>query len=419
MFKSLSIFWNSFKMSVQELNNNKLRSSLSLIGIAFGIFCIIGVLATVGSLEAKMQSDIAAFGSNTIYIDKWEYGGDDGEDYPWWKYVNRPVPKYNEVAFIKNTSTLAKYVSYFNSTGSNVTFENNQLNNVAIYGVSDEFSELQTINIAYGRYLNSAEFNRGNPICVIGYEIATQLFDKPERAVDKAVTFNGRKFDVAGVIEKQGQSFVGGFNYDQCVILTYRCYASVYDVNSDYAQPFIMVNGKDNIGTTALIDELRGIMRQARRLSPREEDNFALNDINLFSQQLSGFFGQVDIGGAVIAFLSLLVGGFGVANIMFVTVRERTSQIGLKKAIGAKRRTILLEFLLESAFLCIIGGLMGLLMVGGLALVLSGILPFPIVISTNIMVLAFIICLLLGVLSGIIPASIAAKMNPVVAIRSK
>jgi putative ABC transport system permease protein len=418
MFKSLSIFWNSFKMSVQELNNNKLRSSLSLIGIAFGIFCIIGVLATVGSLEAKMQKDISALGSNTIYIDKWQYGGGDA-DYPWWKYVNRPEPKINEVSFIKNASTLAKHVCYFNSTSTNVTYENNQMNNVGIYAVSDEFSELQTVNVAFGRYFNGTEFTRGNAVCVMGYEIAKGLYDKPERAIDKSVTFDGHKFDVVGVIEKQGQSFVGGFDYDHCVILTYRSYASIYDINGNFSQPFIMVNGKDNIPTSALIDELRGIMRQARRLSPTEEDNFALNDINLFSQQVSGFFGQVDLGGAVIAFLSLLVGGFGVANIMFVTVRERTSQIGLKKAIGAKRRTILLEFLLESAFLCIIGGIMGLLMVGGLALVLGGILPFPIVISTNVMVLAFTICVILGVLSGIIPASIAAKMNPVVAIRSK
>lgn len=419
MLKALSIFWNSFKMSVQELNNNKLRSSLSLIGIAFGIFCIIGVLATVGSLEAKMQNDISALGSNTIYIDKWEYGGGDGGDYPWWKYVNRPEPKYNEVEFIKKASNLAKHVSYFNSTSSTVTFENNELKNVGIYAVSEEFSELQTVNIVYGRYLNATEFNRGNPVCVIGYEIAKQLFDKPEKAIDKPVTFDGKKFTIVGVVEKQGQSFVGGFDYDHCVILTYRCYASVYDVNSDYSQPFIMVNGKDNIPTSALIDELKGIMRQARRLSPTEENNFALNDINLFSQQVSGFFSQVDIVGAFIAFLSLLVGAFGVANIMFVTVRERTSQIGLKKAIGAKKRTILLEFLLESAFLCIIGGVMGILMVLGLALALSGVLPFPIVISTNIMILAFTICIILGVLSGIIPASIAAKMNPVVAIRSK
>jgi putative ABC transport system permease protein len=179
-----------------------------------------------------------------------------------------------------------------------------------------------------------------------------------------------------------------------------------------------MVNGFDNVPTKALIDELEGIMRQTRRLSPKQEDNFSLNDINMFSQQVSGFFGTVDLGGGIIAFLSLVVGLFGVANIMFVTVRERTSQIGLKKAIGAKRRTILLEFLFESACLCIIGGLFGLLLVWLLALVLSGILPFPIVISINIIAGALALCIVLGVLSGIIPAFIAARMNPVVAIRS-
>lgn len=413
----LSIFWNSFKMSVQELNNNKLRSSLSLIGIAFGIFCIIGVLATVGSLESKVQTDIKSLGSNTIYIDKWVYGGDD--DYPWWKYVNRPVPKYNEAKFIKERSTLAKNVCYFNQTNSNVSFENNQINNVGIYCVTEEFAEMQTIEMGYGRYINGTEFIRGNAVCVIGYEIAEQLFGKAERALDKTVTFDGKRAVIAGVIKKQGQSFVGGFDYDHCVILSYRYYASIYDVNGNFTNSFIMVNGHDNITTAALIDNLEGVMRQTRRLSPTQEDNFALNDINVFSQQVSGFFGSVNIGGWAIAGLSLIVGAFGVANIMFVTVRERTSQIGLKKAIGAKSRTILTEFLLESAFLCVIGGLMGLLMVWLLALGLSAVLPFPIVIAPNIIILAFSICVILGILSGIIPASIAARMNPVVAIRSK
>ena len=404
-------------MSVQELNNNKLRSSLSLIGIAFGIFCIIGVLATVGSLEAKIQSDIESLGTNTIYIMKWPIGG--GDEYPWWKYVNRPQPKLSELKFVKEKCTLAKYVCSFHSTSATVTYENNQLNNVGIFGVSEEFAQMQTINVEYGRYLNPTEFLRGNAVGVIGYDNAEKLFGKAERAVGKSVTFDGKKVVIVGVLKKQGQSFGPGFDYDFCLIVSYNFYASIYDVTNPYNDSFIMVNGKDGVTSTALIDELEGIMRQVRRLKPTEEDNFALNDIHVFSQQVSGFFGQVDIGGAVIAFLSLLVGGFGVANIMFVTVRERTSQIGLKKAIGAKRKTILLEFLLESAFLCIIGGIMGLLMVGGLALVLGGILPFPIVISTNVMILAFMICIILGILSGIIPASIAAKMNPVVAIRSR
>ena len=404
-------------MSVQELNNNKLRSSLSLFGIAIGILCIIGVLATVGSLESKIQSDIKSLGTNTIYVMKWPIGG--GDEYPWWKYVNRPQPKYSELKFVKEKSTLAKYVCSFNSTNANISYENNQLNNAGIFGVSEEFALMQTIVVEYGRYLNTTEFLRGNSVGVIGYDNAEKLFGRAERAVGKTVTFDGKKVTIVGVIKKQGQNFGPGFDYDYCLIISRNLYASIYDVTNPYNDSFIMVNGKDGITASALIDELEGIMRQVRRLGPKDDDNFALNDINVFSQQVSGFFGSVNIGGWAIAGLSLIVGAFGVANIMFVTVRERTSQIGLKKAIGAKSRTILLEFLLESAFLCVIGGLIGLLLVELLALALSGVLPFPIVISSDIILLAFTICVVLGILSGIIPASIAAKMNPVVAIRSK
>ncbi len=247
--------------------------------------------------------------------------------------------------------------------------------------------------------------------------MAEQLFGNPQKAVGKQVSYNGKRVNVIGVIKKQGQSFVGGFDYDQSLIVTYRYFASVY--NPDYSSPFIMVQGKKGIPSKALADELIGVMRQLRKLSPAEENNFSCNDVAQFSEQVGGFFGQVSAGGWAIAGLSLIVGAFGVANIMFVTVRERTSQIGLKKAIGAKRRTILTEFLLESAFLCIIGGLIGLALVWLMSLILSAVLPFPIYIAPNIIILALSICIGLGIISGIIPASIAAKMDPVVAIRTK
>lgn len=417
MLKFLSILWNNFRMAFQELKVNKLRTFLSLFGITIGIFCIIGVLATVDSLEHKVQTDIKQFGSNTIYIDKWEYGG--GPDYPWWKYVNRPKPKFEEVKFIKERSTLAANVAFFMGANATLVYENNQLNNVNIYGVSQDFNKIQTIDISYGRYFTESEFLRGPSVGVLGYKMAEQLFGKAERALGKNISFDGRHVTIIGVIQKQGATLLQGYDYDNCLIITYQYAASIYDMNNDNMQTFIMVNGKQNIPTAALSDELRGIMRQIRRLSPTEEDNFALNDVSTFSQQVSSFFGTVNIGGWAIAGLSLIVGAFGVANIMFVTVRERTGQIGLKKAIGAKSRTILSEFLLESAFLCIIGGLIGLGLVWILTTILSGVLPFPIIIAANIILLAFSICIILGVLSGIIPASIAAKMNPVVAIRSK
>ncbi|MEP6685028.1 MAG: ABC transporter permease [Parafilimonas sp.] len=419
MRRLLNILWNSFKMSLQELRNNKLRSGLSLTGVAFGIFCIISVLATVNSLEYKIQSDIAALGTNTIYIDKWEYGAQEDNDFPWWKFVNRPMPKFDDVKYIKERSLLAENVAYFTSRGTSLEYENSEMQNVDVYGVSNEYSQIQAIDIGAGRYFTESEFTRGNPVAIIGDENAVQLFGTPERAIGKTVTFDGHRVTIIGVIAKQGQSFGPGFDYDRSLILTYYFYASIYNVMDENTQPFIMVKGKPDIPPAALSDELKGVMRSIRKLSPKQEDNFALNDVNFMTEAVSGFFGTVNIGGWAIAGLSLIVGAFGVANIMFVTVRERTSQIGLKKAIGAKSRTILLEFLLESAFLCIIGGFIGLLMVWGLAAILSAVLPFAIVISGKIILLAFSICVILGILSGIIPATIAARMNPVDAIRSK
>ena len=419
MLRVISIVWNSFKMSVQELTNNKLRSALSLLGVAFGIFCIIGVLAAVDSMERQLQNDVKAFGSNTIYVDKWEYASNS--DYPWWKFMARPIMKYDEMEFIKQRSTLAANVAFFDqSVTVNLSYGNSQLSNVSVYAVSEDFNKIQSFTIQFGRYFTNTEFRQGNAVAVIGYKNAELLFGKAEKAEGKSISVNGRHVQVIGVIEKQGTSLIGGFDYDQSMIISYRYFASIWDVNDVNArQPAILVNSKPNISTAALSDELRGIMRQVRKLSPTSEDNFSLNDVGTFSQQISSFFGSVDIGGWAIAGLSLIVGAFGVANIMFVTVRERTSQIGLKKAIGAKSITILTEFLLESAFLCVLGGLFGLLLVYLLSLALSTVLPFPIIIAPHIIILAFSICVVLGILSGIIPARTAAKMNPVEAIRSR
>ncbi len=415
MFKLLSILWNSFKMAMQELRVNKLRTFLSLFGITIGIFCIIGVLATVDSLERKVQDDLKKLGSNSIYIDKWEYGG--GPDYPWWKYVKRPSPKYEEMQFIKAKSYLATNIAFNCSENGTASVPDASLSNVNFIGASEDFSKIQALEMQVGRYINDAEFTRGTPTVVIGDNVATELFGTAEKAEGKEITFQGKKLIIVGVIIKQGQSFANAFNFDQAIIASYRYFASIY--NPDKSDPVIMVQGREGVSTKFLQDELRGIMRQIRRISPTGEENFSLNDINFFAEQTKTFFSSVTIGGWAIAGLSLIVGAFGVANIMFVTVRERTSQIGLKKAIGAKNKTILTEFLLESAFLCIVGGLIGLLLVWILTKVLGTVMPFPIYIAPNIIILAISICVGLGILSGIIPASIAARMNPVEAIRTK
>jgi len=210
---------------------------------------------------------------------------------------------------------------------------------------------------------------------------------------------------------------IGGWDFDQSMIIAYKFARGI--MNELRADPLIMVQGQDNITSKALKDDLAGTMRAIHKLTPTKEDDFSLNDINDFSETISSLFSGVNLGGWAIAALSLIVGMFGVANIMFVSVRERTSQIGLKKAIGAKRRVILAEFLLESAFLCIIGGLVGLTLVFGLTQILSKALNFPVFISTSYMALAIVICIVVGILAGFVPALQAAKMDPVEAIRSK
>ncbi|MEY4049407.1 MAG: hypothetical protein RL262_241 [Bacteroidota bacterium] len=415
MNKVLTILWNSFKMALGELKANKLRTFLSLFGITIGIFCIIGVLATIDSLQSKIKTDLSSFGNNSVYIDKWDYSG--GPEYPWWKFVKRPSMKMEEMEFVKKKSTLASNMAFFMQTQESFSYEDNILKGVNLYGVTPEYKNIQSFNIGYGRYFNESDFTRGVPFGVIGFKVAEELYGKADKGVGKTITYKGRKLLVIGVIEKQGSAIINGYDYDKSTIVTHNYMASVY--NPESLGPVIMVQPKPGITSKALQEELTGIMRQIRKLSPTQEDNFTCNDVAQFKDQVESVFGAVNQGGWAIAGLSLIVGAFGVANIMFVTVRERTSQIGLKKAIGAKSSSILYEFLLESAFLCIIGGLVGLFLVWMLTLALSSFLPFAITIAPSIIFLAFSICIILGVVSGIIPASIAAKMNPVEAIRTK
>lgn len=415
--RSLEIIGSSFKMAMQELWKNKLRTFLSLFGITIGIFCIIGVLATVNSLEQNIQNEIRSLGTNTIYIDKWDYTSGGGPDYPWWKYVNRPQPKYDEIKHIKERTISAKYVAFAINRQDNLEFGGNVLSNVKMYGVSKEYNEIQAVEINWGRYFSSSEFDRGSDILVIGNDAAEKLFGEAERAIGKEITVKGKKALITGVIKKQGKQMIGGWDFDQSIILPYRFARTIMDERR--SDPVIMVQGKDNLSSKALKDDLTGTMRALHKLSPTKEEDFALNDINDFSEVISSAFSGLNMGGWAIAALSLIVGMFGVANIMFVSVRERIGQIGLKKALGAKRRVILAEFLLESAFLCIVGGLIGLTLVFILTQILTYALNFPVFISTSYMILAIVICIITGILAGFIPALQAAKMDPVVAIRSK
>lgn len=404
-------------MALQELWKNKLRTFLSLFGITIGIFCIIGVLSAVQSLEHNLQQEIKSLGTNTIYIDKWDYAAGGGPDYPWWKYVNRPSPKFNELEAIKERTGTAQYAAFKIQASDNIEVGDNILSGILLYGITEDFANIQPVEIEHGRYLTDAEFERGSNAAVIGNEVAEKLFGIAERALGKTIDARGKKCNVVGVIKKQGKQMLGGWEFDKSMIMSYRFARSMMDERR--ADPLILVQGKKEMNSKILKDDLRGAMRSIHKLSPTQEDDFALNDVTDFSEAMSQAFVSVNMGGWAIAALSLIVGMFGVANIMFVTVKERTPQIGLKKAIGAKSGVILTEFLLESAFLCIIGGIIGILLVFGLAKMVTVMLDFPIFVSASLLVIGVGICIAVGLMAGIIPAYRASRLDPVVAIRSK
>lgn len=415
MFKMFRVVWGSLKMALGELRVNKLRTFLSLFGVTIGIFCIIGVLAIVQSLQKNVEDGLSNLGSNTIYIQKRPWGG--GGDFPWWKYNNRPEPKYEELRPIKERSHYSDAVAFMLFNNSNVEYQDNILQNVTWYGATNEFDKVQNVKIEAGRYMSESEFSSGAPVVVMGHENAILLFGTIERALQKEVKIAGRMATIIGIVKKQGQSIIGAWDFDNIIIVPFQFCRQV--VNERQAGRFLLVKGKKGIPVDDLKDELRGIMRSVRKLSPTEEDNFALNDVTASTKSLDSFFGSVNLGGFVIGGFSLLVGLFGIANIMFVTVKERTSQIGLKKAIGAKRSYILTEFLLESSFLCLIGGAIGLFLVFIVSKLLSTALPFKVFLSPVTMLIGVGISVTVGLLAGIIPAWSAARLDPVVAIRSK
>lgn len=415
MRKTFYILASSFRLTLQELRVNKLRTALSLIGISFGIFCIIGVLATVNSLQANIQNQINSLGSNTIYIDKWQYFS-NGSDYPWWKFVNRPEPKFDEVKLIKERSSLAKNVAFLINDNINIEYKNAALEGVQMYGISEEENDIQPITIGYGRFISEAEFASGNPVVVMGYSNAEDLFGDAQIAVGKEINVKKHKATIIGVIKKTGKSMIG-MDFDESIFVPYRFARNL--INDKNSSPRIIVNAKNNVSSQELADDLEGVMRSIRKLSPRQEDNFSVNQISGASEKVSSLFSSINIGGWAIGILSLVVGAFGIANIMFVTVKERTPIIGLKKAIGAKKRSILSEFLIESATICILGGLIGLLLVYLLTVVFTKLFDFPVFISGGILFLAISICVIIGILAGLIPALSASRLDPVVAIRSK
>lgn len=409
----LRLFNESIKFALHALAVNRLRTVLSLLGVTIGIFAIIAVFTVVDSLERNIQEDINELGDNMVYIQKWPWGGGGGE-YEWWEYLKRPEVKYEELAEIEMRSRYITAATFGASRGVTIKYEGSSIERAGIFGVSENYDQMWEFDLTEGRYFTDLEFRTGRNFAMIGSNIAENFFPNGG-AVGQEIRVLGQKMVVIGVFKEQGSSMFGNSPDDLAVVpyLFLRRF-----INPDQSNPLIMAKAKPGITSEQLSDELRGIMRSIRRLKPVAKDNFQLNEISVISSGMESLFDVVGAAGAIIGGFSILVGGFGIANIMFVSVKERTNQIGIQKALGAKNSFILLQFLFEAVILCVLGGGIGLLLVFGGATLVRLTADFNVAMSLGNVLTGVLISAAIGLISGFVPAFTASRLDPVEAIRT-
>ncbi len=413
----LRLIFESFRFAWNALRANILRTMLSLLGVTIGVFAIIAVFTVVDSLERSIKDSLNFLGTDNINVEKWPYGF--GGPYPWWKYLQRPYPTYDEYEFLSEKTKNAEAVCIFTvKNGVTAKYKSSSSTNHNLLGIVYDHKDAYELPIAKGRYFTRDEANGGKNVTIIGHRTAKDLFSQVS-PVGQEIKIKGLKYYIVGVLEEEGESFIGGPTNDEAIYIPYHSFVKIYySGRRSGVEPHITVKGKpSDIGLMQLESELRGLMRKKRGLKPKEEDDFALNRPEALSNFIGSTFDIIGIAGWIIGGFSILVGGFGIANIMFVSVRERTNIIGIQKSLGAKNYFILFQFLFESVFLSVIGGSIGIFLIWLLSFIQLGTLDL--ILSFSNVALGLGISATIGVISGIVPAAIAAKMDPVMAIRTQ
>lgn len=412
----LRVLKESFNFALNALRNNKLRTFLSLVGVTIGIFSIIAVLAAVDSLKKEIEGSMSGLDNSTIIIMRFNFGP---TDIPRWKWQQFPDVTYDEYQYIeRNMPNMEAATFTLNVPAESIKYEDNQVDNVPIGAVTDSYYDIEALKLSEGRFFNASESNSGSMVVVLGDEIAKQLFGDAATAIGKEVRIYGRKFNVIGVLEKEGMGLFGN-SKDTTMWLPVNVVRRIYGDNNKQTFPQIVVKPEKGVDEGEFKAILTQQLRTKRGLKPDETSNFFVNQLQGFADFIDNITGQMNVIGLIISGFSLLVGGFGIANIMFVSVKERTNLIGIQKSLGAKNKFILYQFLFEAIILAVIGGLIGLFLVFIVSIIASQFTgDFEFVLSPWNMFLGTVISAIIGLISGILPAISASKLDPVEAIRT-
>jgi putative ABC transport system permease protein len=411
----LRLLKESFSFAMSALRNNKLRTLLSLLGVTIGIFSIIAVLAAVDSLDRKIKKDLSSLDKNTIYLIRFSFGP---TDVPQWKREQFPDVKYDEYEYLKSAMTHTEQISFQMFTGrQSIKWDDKTVSDIDVVPASYEFIDIQGLAFESGRFFNESESNSGTALIVLGHEIAKGLFEDSD-PIGKKVRLYGQKLTVVGVLKKQGAGLFGGSSDDTTVYLPVNFVRRLYGDNNDLMTPAILVKPEKGVDMEAYKAELAQKLRSYRGMKTGESDNFFINVLSGFTDLIDGIISQMNVVGWIISGFSLLVGGFGIANIMFVSVKERTNLIGIQKSLGAKNRFILFQFLFEAVILSVIGGIIGLFLVWIISIILTNVLDFEFILGFWNVVVGTGLSAFIGLISGILPAISASKLDPVEAIRT-
>ncbi len=406
----------SLSMAFKELTGNKLRTFLSLAGITIGIFCIISVLTVIDSFEDQIRSSFSKLGSDVVYVSRFPWGG--GENIDWEKIIKRPKPSLDDYEAIKKNVPSARTVSFaMEVLGKEVKSVSEKIMDIEVFGPTHEFDDIWQFDFFKGRYFSPSESHSGSAVAVIGAKIAEDLFGTAN-PIGESIKIDGRAVNVIGQLAKEGESLIG-ITFDESIIIPLNYLRKFTSTKKLLYDPLLNVAPAKGVSLDQLKAEITIAMRAARQLRPAQEENFALNQLSILDGLLDQVFKIVNMAAWIIGLFSILVGGFGIANIMFVSVRERTKMIGIKKSLGARRSAILAEFIIEAIVLCILGGLWGLLSVYLMITLVAYVNP-DYVFAMNIknMIIGVGLSIFIGLIAGFLPAVRAAYMDPVIAIRN-